>query len=134
MSLLSSSMAISASGLHAERFRMDVIAHNLANSNTTRTEDGLPFKRRIVRFAEVMDETLRGVQVDSVEEDPSEGPKVFDPGAPGADAEGMVEGANVNPVLEMVDLLSATRAYEANITAFNAAKGMMLNALTIGAT
>jgi flagellar basal-body rod protein FlgC len=129
---LLSSMGVSASGLHAERFRMDVISHNLANSSTTRTDNGQPFRRKVVTFSENLEGGLGGVKVGSVEDDPTPGPMVKDPGAPGADANGMVQGSNVNPVFEMVDLISATRAYEANITAFNAAKGMMVEALSIG--
>jgi flagellar basal-body rod protein FlgC len=131
MSLISS-MDISASGLHAERFRMDVIAHNIANSSTTRTDEGLPFKRRIVTFSEELGDELAGVRVESVEKDPTSGPMVYDPGAPGANAEGYVEGSNVNPILEMVDLISASRAYEANIAAFGAAKEMVARTLEIG--
>jgi len=127
-----SSMGVSATGLHAERFRMDVIAHNLANSNTTRTEDGKPFQRRLVVFEENLENGLGGVRVSQVEPDVTRGPKVHDPGAAGADANGDVEGSNVNPILEMVDLISATRAYEANIAAFNAAKGMAMKAMEIG--
>lgn len=131
MSVLSS-MGVSASGLHAERFRMDVIAHNLANANTTRTDTAEPFRRRVVTFRENLADGLSGVQVGEVEKDQTLGPKVLDPTAPNADANGYVEGSNVNPVMEMVDLISATRAYEANIQAFNSAKGMALKALEIG--
>jgi flagellar basal-body rod protein FlgC len=129
---LMSSMQTSASGLHAERFRMDVVAHNLANSSTTRTDSGEPFRRRMVVFAEDLENGLSGVRVDTIELDKSPGPMVKDPDNPRANADGMVEGSNVNPVLEMVDLIGATRAYEANITAFNAAKDMVARSLEIG--
>jgi flagellar basal-body rod protein FlgC len=129
---LLSSMGVSATGLHAERYRLDVIAHNLANSSTTRTDNGQPFRRKVVTFEENLEDGMGGVKVGSVEDDPTPGALVKDPTNPKADANRMVEGSNVNPVFEMVDLITATRAYEANITAFNAAKGMMVEALSIG--
>lgn len=139
--------AISASALTAERLRMDVISNNIANANTTRTMDGGPYIRQRVVFAPRFDPspifaplsaTMTqdglpvGVRVTGIEKDPSPPRMVYDPGHPDANTEGYVAYPNVNVVNEMVDLISATRAYEANITAFNATKSMALQALGIG--
>ncbi|MBQ8699199.1 MAG: flagellar basal body rod protein FlgC [Schwartzia sp.] len=144
----------SASGLTAERLRMDVISNNLANANTTRTPEGGAYHRRYVVFQPreydeqkgfgfFMAHALRaknsrtrergnGVRAVRIEEDRSQGPLVYDPGHPDANAEGYVERPNVNAVAEMVDLITASRAYEANVTAINAAKAMANQALDIG--
>lgn len=139
--------AISASALTAERLRMDVISNNIANANTTRTIGGGPYIRQRVVFAPRFDATPTfapllatmtpeglpvGVRVTSIQNDPTPSHMVYDPGHPDANAEGYVAYPNVNVVNEMVDMISATRAYEANITAFNATKSMALQALTIG--
>ena len=139
-------MAISASALRAERLRLDVIASNLANATTTRTAEGGPYRRRNVVFAaqplesdfaatlEALSEegAREGVAVAEVVEDPTPPRLVFDPGHPDANAEGYVAYPNVNPVAEMVDLMAATRAYEANVQAVNATKRMAEAALSIG--
>ena len=140
------SMHVSASGLAAERLRMDVIAQNLANVNSTRGADGQPYRRHevVFRSAEVgttsgagnVDETatnghLNGVEAVAIVEDPSALRTVYDPSHPDADENGYVSYPNVNPVTEMVDMMTATRAYEANVTAMNAAKNMALKALDI---
>ncbi len=139
--------AISASALTAERLRMDVISNNIANANTTRTIEGGPYVRQRVVFAPRFDATPAfaplmammtpeglpvGVRVVGIQKDPSPPRMVYDPGHPDANAEGYVAYPNVNTVNEMVDMISATRAYEANITAFNATKSMALQALSIG--
>jgi flagellar basal-body rod protein FlgC len=138
--------AISASGLHAERTRLDVIASNLANANATETPEGGPYKRRSVVFvtapledafgaaieAAAEEGALRGVEVAAIVEDQKPPRLVFDPGHPDANAEGYVAYPNINMVGEMVDLLTATRAYEANVQAINAAKRMSEAALNIG--
>jgi flagellar basal-body rod protein FlgC len=128
------SLRISASGLTAERLRMDVIAENLANANTTRGADGQPYRRKEVvlqqggrSFAEV----LGGVEVAGIAADPAPARRVYDPGHPDADAEGYVAMPNVNSVTEMVDLITATRGYEANVQAMNAAKQMFVKTLEI---
>jgi len=128
------SLRISASGLTAERLRMDVIAENLANANTTRGADGQPYRRKEVvlqqgsrSFAEV----LGGVEVAGIAADPAPARRVYDPGHPDADAEGYVAMPNVNSVTEMVDLITATRGYEANVQAMNAAKQMFAKTLEI---
>ena len=139
----------SASGLTAERLRMDVISNNIANSNTTRTENGGAYHRRFVVFEQrtrepkSFEQTLmravglnkqagEGVRAVSIMEDNSQGPLVYDPGHPDANADGYVEKPNVNIVSEMVDMITAQRAYEANSTAINAAKTMAMKALEIG--
>jgi flagellar basal-body rod protein FlgC len=119
---------------------MDIISENLANANTTRTADGGPYKRKIILFQEreqaspferFFEDALnrgvngKGVRVSRVVKSQKEGALVYDPGHPDANADGYVEQANVNPVTEMVDLISASRSYEANITAMNATKAMI---------
>lgn len=150
-----SSFRISATGLAAERLRMDVIANNIANVNTTRTEDGRPYRRRQVVFQALTarpgggggggdrsgaagaglgasEAPGRGVMVAAIVEDPSPPRMVYDPGHPDADARGYVAMPNVDAVRELVDMISAARAYEANVTALNAAKTMAMRALDIG--
>ena len=127
---------ISASGMTAERFRMDTIAQNIANINTTRTEDGTPYRRKIVTFAEKTETPFsqvgNGVKVTSVkEDDETEMRMVYDPSHPDADENGYVTYPNVNTVTEMTNLIDATRAYEANTTAFDATKSMVQAALNI---
>ncbi|AVX20777.1 MULTISPECIES: flagellar basal body rod protein FlgC [Carboxydocella] len=144
------SLEISASGLTAQRLRLDVISNNLANVNTTRTQNGGPYRRQMVVFAERADELTfaqalqnalgqqkpvpagKGVRVVQVAEDQSPLPRVYNPQHPDADNQGYVTMPNVNVVTEMVDMISATRAYEANVTALNAAKSMAVKALDIG--
>jgi len=136
------SFSVSASGLTAERLRLDVIAHNLANVNTTRTATGGPYRRRGVVFAERLRLAREaetpprpqgaGVQVVAITEDPGPPRLAHDPSHPDADQNGYVAYPNINPVNEMVDMITATRAYEANATVLDAAKGMALKALEIG--
>lgn len=128
-------MQISASGLTAERFRLDLIANNIANVNTTRTEDGGPYRRKSAVFAEALDQAKKagaGVRVVSISSDKTEPRLVYEPEHPDANADGYVAYPNVNIVQEMVDMITATRAYEANVTALNASKSMFLKALEIG--
>jgi flagellar basal-body rod protein FlgC len=138
---VSSSLAISSSALQAQRLRMDVIAANLANAQSTRTPEGGPYKRHDVvleataggSFAEVLGAEPGGaVRVSRIVEDERPPRVVFDPGHPDADARGYVAYPNVNPITEMVDLMAATRAYEANIAAVNATKRVLEAALSIG--
>jgi flagellar basal-body rod protein FlgC len=146
MDILDPSLAVSASALRAERMRLDVIATNLANAQTTRTPEGGPYKRRHVifeaqhlgsPFGETIaalgapDDPRQGVAVTGVVDDPSPPRMVFDPGHPDADKQGYVAYPNVNPVLEMVDLMTATRAYEANVQAVTATRRMDDAALSI---
>jgi len=128
-------MLISGSGLTAERARLEVIARNIANVNTTRTENGGAFRRQLVEVVNAAPNeetgTLGGVQVAGVTEDPSPLRRVYEPSHPDANAEGYVEKPNVDIMLEMVDMLGATRAYEANVTALQSAKDMARRALDI---
>ena len=138
-----------ASGLTAERLRMDLISNNIANANTTRTENGTAYRRRYAIFSprdrkpESFEQTLmkatggkknvgEGVRAVAIAEDTTQGPLVYEPGHPDANAEGYVEKPNVNIVTEMVDMITAHRAYEANTTTINAAKAMISKALEIG--
>ena len=127
-------MRISASGLSAERMRMDVISSNVANAKTTRTEDGRAYRRKIVTFQENYDEKLGmlGVKTLSIEEDKSELNRVYEPSNPDADEEGYVEYPNVDLLVEMSDLISASRSYEANVNTLNAQKNIISKALEIG--
>ncbi len=143
---LNGTLAISASALRAERMRLDVIASNLANANTTRTAGGGPYVRRNVVFVpqamesdfaatlEALSEegARQGVAVSDVVDDPTPPRLVFDPGHPDANKDGYVAYPNVNPITETVDLMAATRAYEANVQAVNATKRMAEAALSIG--
>lgn len=136
---------ISASGLTAERLRMDTIANNLANANTTRSLEGGPYRRQVPVFAPILERTMQrgsspwprtasgqGVRVVGVFSDPSPPRLVYDPQHPDADGDGYVEMPNVHVVKEMVDLITAARSYEANVEALNAARSMALKALEIG--
>ena len=141
-------MRISSSGLSAERLRMDTIASNIANAGTTRTTNadgtkGGPYKRKIAVFQENIDNEIRkfdsstsfngnGIKAVGIVEDNSPFKRVYDPSHPDADADGYVEMPNVDPLKEIVDLMAATRAYEANVTAINSEKNMALKALEIG--
>jgi flagellar basal-body rod protein FlgC len=190
-------LAIAASGLSAQRVRMDVIAQNLANAETTRTAQGGPYHRRIVNLEAIdpqstaittatssststidpstglssgtasttttgiaaaavaapsagvnapagsssmgaalstpveMDDATGGVRVASIQEDPSDGPMVYDPGNPNADQNGYVRMPNVNMTDEMIDLMNARRLYEANATVFQVARAMLSKAIDI---
>ena len=125
---------VSASALRAERTRMHTIANNLANLHTTKDESGRisPYRRRTVRFQVGLPGvrgSREGVHVAEVVHDPSPFPKIYDPGHPESDAEGYRKTPNIHPVIEMVDMLETTRAYEANLTAMEATKGMITRAL-----
>ena len=135
----SSSFDISASGIFAQRVRMDAIANNIANADSTRTAGGGPYRRQVVTFKAALDDSQKengksvaGVKVDGVTEDPTDFRLVHDPGHPDADANGDVRMPNVNVVEEMVDMISASRAYEANITTLNAAKSMITSGIELG--
>ena len=142
------SLNTSTSALNSQRLRMDIISQNLANIDTTRTAEGGPYKRKTVIFKEIdnsnsfskifsnvigANESIsRGVKVDRIVEDNSEGAKEYDPNHPDADENGYVQKPNVNVVEEMVNMISANRAYEANITAVNTTKSMIAITLEIG--
>lgn len=141
------SFDINASGLTAQRYRMDVISENVANANTTRTSDGTPYRRKIVTFAQKGDQTDfsrvlnramahgysgQGVKVVRTHEDfETEMKLVYDPSHPDADENGYVTYPNVNIISEMTDLIDASRAYEANATAFSASKNIAQQGLQL---
>ena len=145
---LLSSIRIGASGLTAQRLRMDVIANNVANMDSTRGLDGGPFRRQVVSFRALpnqrspftaplrpgigVEQPAKDVVVNRLETDRSPGRRVLDPTHPDADEDGFVEMPNVNLVVEMTDMVAATRAYEASVTVLNAAKAMAMRALDIG--
>ena len=136
-----SAMDIAASGLSAERVRMNTIASNLANAKTTRTEDGGAFRRIDPIFrAEALDESAAGsmsgvskVGVERLVRDPRPGMLVHDPEHPDANSEGYVEYPNVDVVEEMVNMITASRAYEAGVSSIESIKGMANAAIKIGA-
>ncbi len=144
MSFLNS-LDISGSALTAQKFRMDVISSNIANASTTRTEEGGLYRRKMVvfqsteqpmSFSSIMNalsgSSTGGVEVSAVVEDPDYFKAVYNPTHPDADADGYVMMPNINTVEEMIDMMSATRSYEAGITVFNAVKLMASKALEIG--
>jgi flagellar basal-body rod protein FlgC len=128
-------LGISATGMAAERLRMQVIAENLANANSTRGADGGPYRRKSVTLQEApgdsFGQVLGGVEAKSIVQDPNPGRRVYDPANPDADAQGYVTLPNVDTVTEMVDLITAQRGYDANVQALNAAKQMFQKALEI---
>lgn len=133
-------LEVSASALTAERLRLDVIANNLANANTTRTPEGGAYRRQVVVFAPReqggsgwpwAEQHGAGVRVVGIRPDSSPLRRVYNPGHPDADAEGYVIMPNVDPVVEMVDLIGAARAYEANVTVINETKNMAVRALDL---
>ena len=143
------SMNVSATGMTAQRLRMDTISQNIANVNTTKGNDGEAYRRKTVVFQEInngknfrshlnrymqraSEPNTGGVKVRQIIEDNSPLTQVYDPSHPDANEAGYVEMPNVNVVEEMTNLISANRSYEANITAFNATKAMAAKALEIG--
>jgi flagellar basal-body rod protein FlgC len=149
MSGLFGALGISGSGMTAERMRMDVVSENLANANTTRGVNGQPYARKEVVLQQTGGQSFgallagvqgsgrpedldgAGVRVAGIVSDPSPGRRVYDPSHPDADAQGYVTLPNVNSVTEMVDLVTASRGYEANVAAMNATKQMFTKTLDI---
>lgn len=143
-----SSMNIVGSGLTAQQLRLDVISENITNQNTTRTEGGGPYRRKMVVFEEEgnltpfqqalarargeSSPTAGGVRVTEIAEDPSDFKLVYDPTNPDANADGYVEMPNVDLVKEMADAMAASQAYSANVTAFNVLKQVAAKGLEIG--
>lgn len=133
-----SSMDISISAMRAERTRMDVVMSNIANAESTRTREGGPYKRRAVTFqamlTDAFDSNFRGngVKVASIEQDNSLPVRIFRPGHPDADADGFVEFPDIRVAEEMVDLMTASRSYEANAEAFKISKALFQRALDMG--
>ncbi len=139
MSLMTA-IAVSASGLTAQRRRLEVLVSNMVNANTTRPAGMEPFRRKDVvfttarpetSFGAAFDDAIQGVEISGVVMDRSEPKKHYEPGHPHADAEGYVTYPNVNTMEEMVNVLSATRTYEANLQAVSAAKEMADKTLEI---
>lgn len=145
------SMQISSTGLAAQRIRMNVIASNLANINTTKTPDGGPYRRKDVIFRPIevggaeggtqragggfrdqLDRELQGVEIGGVVKDQKDPRKVYNPTHPDADAKGYVAMPNINMITEIVTMMNSQRSYEANVTAINASKAMINKSLAIG--
>jgi flagellar basal-body rod protein FlgC len=129
--------------LNAQRTRLDIIAQNIANAQTTRGPDGLPYTRKVVSFESEMLRSqgaagfggstgLSTVRVGGINNDPTPGQRVNDPGHPDADSEGMVAMPNVNLAFEMVDLITASRAYEANLSVAKNSRMMAMKTMEIG--
>ena len=134
------SMTIASQGMTAERTRLEVIASNLANANTTRTPEGGPYRRRDVvfstteigsMFSSELDRASHGVEVQEITPDNSQPVRHYDPGHPDADAQGYVAMPNINALEETVNMMVATRAYQSNLSVFNAAKDMMRSTIDI---
>jgi flagellar basal-body rod protein FlgC len=132
--------SIAASGLTAERVRLQTVASNMANARTTRTAEGGPYRRRHAvftaepvpsAFGDALGLALRRVRVERIVADPAPPLVKYEPGHPDADAAGFVAYPNVDPLLEMVDMLSATRSYEANVTLVRSVREMLRSALQI---
>jgi flagellar basal-body rod protein FlgC len=138
MGELFGALGISASGMTAERLRMDVTSGNLANADSTKGANGLPYQRQEVvlqaggqSFSDVLGNAQAGVQVAGIVNDTSPGKKVYDPGHPDADAQGYVTLPNVNTVTEMTDLITESRSYEADTQAMQTAKQLYLKTLDL---
>lgn len=139
---LGAALSISASGLDAQRRRMNVVASNLANASTTRTPEGGPYKRRDVvfeaapaTFEDALNSKIgeaKGVMVTEVVEDKTSPKMVYEPSHPDANKDGYVAFPNINVIEEMTNMMAATRSYESNVAAINATKSMSMKALEIG--
>ena len=138
MGNLFGALGISASGMTAERLRMDVTSDNLANADSTKGADGLPYQRQEVvlqtggqTFSDALGNAQAGVQVAGIVHDPTPGQQVYDPSHPDADAQGYVTMPNVDTVTEMTDLITESRSYEANTQAMTTAKELYLKTLDL---
>lgn len=132
-------IASTESALDAERVRLDIIAQNIANAQTTRDIDGKPYQRRVVTFESelikstgILGKPATGIKIAEIARDETPGPQIHNPEHPHANADGMVEMPNVQMSKEMVDLITATRAYEANLKVVTTARRMATKALEIG--
>jgi flagellar basal-body rod protein FlgC len=124
---------VAASGLSAQRIRINVLSSNMANATTTRTEHGGPYRKKNVVFHQVLEGKYKGgVQVKEIVPDHKPPLLRFEPGHPDANEEGYVAYPNINPVEEMVNLMEASRSYEANVTVINTAKQLAMQSLSIG--
>ncbi len=138
------SFAVSSSGMGIQQKRMDITAENLANTNSTQTPEGGPYQRKSlvvgsvpVGFQKSLGHFINANAVSiptvmDIEKDPNSTQSIYDPNHPDANEKGFVEMPNINMTMEMVDMLTASKAYEANVTVFNAAKSMVLRTLEIG--
>ena len=135
------SLETSASGLYAQRKRMDIIASNLANIETTHTEKGGPYRRKMVvmgtkeidqDFDKMFNSSVKGVQIEDIVEDQTPFKKVYNPSHPDADSDGYLYKPNVDLIVETTNMLMARRAFEANIAAIKATRQMIIKALEIG--
>lgn len=130
--------SVSASALEAQRHRMNIIASNMANVHSTRTEEGGPYRRKDVLFTSTTVESnpynLEGVKVIDVVSDNSPFITIYDPSHPDANKEGFVSMPNINTIEEMVNMMMAYRAYEASVSAFNTSKLMVTKTLELGRT
>jgi flagellar basal-body rod protein FlgC len=136
---LISGIDVTAGALNAQKTRLDLVAQNIANAQTTRTAKGGPYQRQIVSFENELirregqtGPALQSVRVSAITADRSQGEQVYNPGHPDAGADGMVTMPNVNIAYEMVDLITASRAYEANLAVVKNARQMAMKALDIG--
>lgn len=138
---LISGIDVTGSALNAQKTRLDIVAQNIANAQTTRGPNGLPYQRKIVSFeTELIRRTeaaptsagLQSVHVSGIRNDPTPGQRVYDPQHPDAGTDGYVTMPNVNMAFEMVDLMTASRAYEANLSVVKNSRQMALKALEIG--
>ena len=137
-----SGIDVTAGALNAQKTRLDIVAQNIANAQTTRGPDGLPYQRKVVSFeTELLRQTgespadsrpLQGVHVSNISSDKTPGARVYDPQHPDAGADGYVQMPNVNMAFEMVDLITASRAYEANLSVVKNGRQMAMKALEIG--
>jgi flagellar basal-body rod protein FlgC len=135
------SFKICGDALATQRARMDVVASNLANASTTKTPEGGPYRRKVVSvssqevagsFEDALKDSVRSVRIDAIQEDKQGFRKVYDPSHPDADDKGVVMMSNVQPIVEMAELIAVNRSFEATVTAFDAAKNMALKTLEIG--
>jgi flagellar basal-body rod protein FlgC len=137
---LISGIDVTAGALNAQKIRLDIVAQNIANAETTRTPDGGPYQRQVVSFETELvkqmpgqgGQALQTVKVGAITSDPTPGQQVYNPQHPDAGADGMVTMPNVNLAYEMVDLITASRAYEANLSVVKNARQMAEKALEIG--
>jgi flagellar basal-body rod protein FlgC len=131
---LKASVDVSESGLRAQALRMRLIAENLANADSVaRTAGGDPYRRRVVSFASEVDRATgaAGVRIDAIQPDRTAFQRVFQPGSPAADTKGYVLKPNVNDLVEAADMKAAQRSYEANLSAIEAAKSLMMRTIDL---
>lgn len=135
MNVISAS-SITGSALDAEKMRVDIVSQNIANANTTKGIDGKPYQRRIVAFESMLDaatgSNMQGVRVSEIKRDETAGEIINNPEHPHADDDGNVTMPNVNIPFEMVDMVTATRSYEANLAVVRNARQLATQALSIG--